>query len=160
MFSDMIETIQNSTIGILLKVKLEIKPMPQNFINTQAPQRPVMRVVSDSPEEKQAREAAEKPAEKPAEKVAEKPAEKVQETAAKAEETTEAKEAPTAQAKAISEADLKAAVPEYKSVDVSRLVTNSPDGKRIPKVAGAKIGRNDPCPCGSGKKYKNCCGKN
>lgn len=24
---------------------------------------------------------------------------------------------------------------------------------------GAKIGRNDPCPCGSGKKYKTCCGK-
>ena len=23
-----------------------------------------------------------------------------------------------------------------------------------------KIGRNDPCPCGSGKKYKKCCGKN
>ncbi|WP_039653073.1 SEC-C metal-binding domain-containing protein [Clostridium tyrobutyricum] len=23
-----------------------------------------------------------------------------------------------------------------------------------------KTGRNDPCPCGSGKKYKNCCGKN
>ena len=22
-----------------------------------------------------------------------------------------------------------------------------------------KIGRNDPCPCGSGKKYKQCCGK-
>jgi uncharacterized protein YecA (UPF0149 family) len=22
-----------------------------------------------------------------------------------------------------------------------------------------KVGRNDPCPCGSGKKYKNCCGK-
>lgn len=26
--------------------------------------------------------------------------------------------------------------------------------------ATPKIGRNDPCPCGSGKKYKNCCGKN
>ena len=25
-------------------------------------------------------------------------------------------------------------------------------------VKGAKIGRNDPCPCGSGKKYKKCCG--
>ena len=25
---------------------------------------------------------------------------------------------------------------------------------------GKKIGRNEPCPCGSGKKYKNCCGKN
>ena len=23
----------------------------------------------------------------------------------------------------------------------------------------AKVGRNDPCPCGSGKKYKQCCGK-
>ncbi|MGI5088557.1 hypothetical protein HH006_13215, partial [Treponema denticola] len=23
-----------------------------------------------------------------------------------------------------------------------------------------KVGRNDPCPCGSGKKYKYCCGKN
>ena len=29
-----------------------------------------------------------------------------------------------------------------------------------PVVKGRKIGRNDPCPCGSGKKYKNCCGKN
>ena len=30
--------------------------------------------------------------------------------------------------------------------------------KKAPK-RGHKIGRNDPCPCGSGKKYKNCCGK-
>ena len=27
-------------------------------------------------------------------------------------------------------------------------------------VKGKKIGRNEPCPCGSGKKYKQCCGKN
>ena len=27
-------------------------------------------------------------------------------------------------------------------------------------VKGKKIGRNDPCPCGSGKKYKKCCGAN
>ena len=26
-------------------------------------------------------------------------------------------------------------------------------------VAETKVGRNDPCPCGSGKKYKNCCGR-
>ncbi len=25
---------------------------------------------------------------------------------------------------------------------------------------GKKVGRNDPCPCGSGKKYKQCCGRN
>ena len=27
-------------------------------------------------------------------------------------------------------------------------------------VKGKKIGRNEPCPCGSGKKYKHCCGRN
>ena len=27
-------------------------------------------------------------------------------------------------------------------------------------VKAKKIGRNDPCPCGSGKKYKKCCGAN
>ena len=31
--------------------------------------------------------------------------------------------------------------------------------KKAPKRAQAKVGRNDPCPCGSGKKYKNCCGR-
>jgi protein translocase subunit secA len=33
-------------------------------------------------------------------------------------------------------------------------VSNTPVVNNEPKV-----GRNDPCPCGSGKKYKNCCGK-
>ena len=28
-----------------------------------------------------------------------------------------------------------------------------------PKIAEKKVGRNEPCPCGSGKKYKNCCGQ-
>jgi SWIM/SEC-C metal-binding protein len=28
-----------------------------------------------------------------------------------------------------------------------------------PMEAETKVGRNDPCPCGSGKKYKKCCGK-
>ena len=33
-------------------------------------------------------------------------------------------------------------------------------GKQKPHVnAGSKLGRNDPCPCGSGKKYKKCCMK-
>jgi preprotein translocase subunit SecA len=31
--------------------------------------------------------------------------------------------------------------------------------KQPVKVAGTKVGRNDPCPCGSGKKYKKCCGR-
>ena len=28
-----------------------------------------------------------------------------------------------------------------------------------PKIAEKKVGRNEPCPCGSGIKYKKCCGK-
>lgn len=36
----------------------------------------------------------------------------------------------------------------YKEQKVSRTVVNE----------GPKVGRNDPCPCGSGKKYKKCCG--
>jgi len=31
--------------------------------------------------------------------------------------------------------------------------------KQEPVKVGPKVGRNDPCPCGSGKKYKNCHGK-
>lgn len=40
--------------------------------------------------------------------------------------------------------------------------SGSSDGtvKKEPKKAGKKVGRNDPCPCGSGKKYKKCCGIN
>ncbi len=37
--------------------------------------------------------------------------------------------------------------------------TNSPEPVRQAK-SDKVCGRNDPCPCGSGKKYKNCCGKN
>ena len=47
--------------------------------------------------------------------------------------------------------------------NVTNLMTNAAGEdtpKRKPVKAEKKIGRNDPCPCGSGKKYKNCCGKN
>ncbi|MBQ8589355.1 MAG: preprotein translocase subunit SecA [Firmicutes bacterium] len=34
------------------------------------------------------------------------------------------------------------------------------EGKAMPVKKEATVGRNDPCPCGSGKKYKKCCGRN
>ena len=37
--------------------------------------------------------------------------------------------------------------------------TNRQPAAKQPVKAAPKVGRNDPCPCGSGKKYKNCCGK-
>ena len=39
------------------------------------------------------------------------------------------------------------------------LSTNGEQKTNAPVKVGVKIGRNDPCPCGSGKKYKNCHGK-
>ena len=36
---------------------------------------------------------------------------------------------------------------------------NAAGGPSGPKHVQKQVGRNDPCPCGSGKKYKNCCGK-
>ena len=37
------------------------------------------------------------------------------------------------------------------------MVTNNTE-KTQAKTQGKLVGRNDPCPCGSGKKYKQCCG--
>jgi preprotein translocase subunit SecA len=44
---------------------------------------------------------------------------------------------------------------------MAKVMANNPGSvsSQPVKVAGKKVGRNDPCPCGSGKKYKHCCGK-
>mgnify|MGYP000021932147 CR=1 FL=1 len=42
--------------------------------------------------------------------------------------------------------------------DLCRQLFESETSETV-KRDGEKIGRNDPCPCGSGKKYKKCCGK-
>ena len=51
-----------------------------------------------------------------------------------------------------------AALEAINSVDGGKAI-NVNENKTVVNE-GPKIGRNDPCPCGSGKKYKNCCGKN
>ncbi len=54
---------------------------------------------------------------------------------------------------------------QYQHADPDREVAGSTgdrgaaiDIQPAPLRTGPKVGRNDPCPCGSGKKYKNCCG--
>lgn len=50
--------------------------------------------------------------------------------------------------------------PEREQV-VKEVSTNAESTEKKPiQRKESKIGRNDPCPCGSGKKYKQCCGKN
>ena len=49
-----------------------------------------------------------------------------------------------------------------KREQVAQPTATSSDGTVAPATIrrqGKKVGRNDPCPCGSGKKYKNCCGR-
>ncbi len=51
---------------------------------------------------------------------------------------------------------------QYPGENAQRQAASAPQGQRPtpqPVKAGPKIGRNDPCPCGSGKKYKNCHGR-
>ena len=52
------------------------------------------------------------------------------------------------------------ALQAIRSVDGGQSTLENPDVNRTVVRDTPKIGRNDPCPCGSGKKYKNCHGKN
>lgn len=45
-------------------------------------------------------------------------------------------------------------IPSVRKIDFEKDTT-----PKVPATAPKKVGRNDPCPCGSGKKYKHCCGK-
>ena len=47
---------------------------------------------------------------------------------------------------------------ERKQVAKNTITNDSKDAKKVQKTSN-KVGRNDPCPCGSGRKYKQCCGK-
>ena len=48
---------------------------------------------------------------------------------------------------------------QMRTNDPSQLSTNAEQKSRMPVHVDKKVGRNDPCPCGSGLKYKNCHGK-
>ena len=50
-------------------------------------------------------------------------------------------------------------VPTLVKEEKKDLATNKDGSTPMPRKAKQSIGRNDPCPCGSGKKYKNCCGQ-
>jgi len=53
-------------------------------------------------------------------------------------------------------------IDELRKPEEQKLVFSSGDGaekKKPVKRTGKKVGRNAPCPCGSGKKFKKCCGK-
>jgi len=56
---------------------------------------------------------------------------------------------------------VKKEAPQPPPSPMAKVAAASPasNTKQQAKASGQKVGRNDPCPCGSGKKYKKCCGK-
>jgi SEC-C motif-containing protein len=48
---------------------------------------------------------------------------------------------------------------EFRRIDGVWYYTRALRSGPAPVRVAAKVGRNDPCPCGSGKKYKQCCGR-
>jgi len=53
---------------------------------------------------------------------------------------------------------VKREVPRQAPSPMAQVAGGGKSKERL-KVGGKKVGRNDPCPCGSGKKYKKCCGR-
>jgi preprotein translocase subunit SecA len=55
-------------------------------------------------------------------------------------------------------------VGQFEMAERQRAAAQAPQGEEVKvkqiKLDTPKVGRNDPCPCGSGKKYKKCCGQN
>ncbi|MCD8205659.1 MAG: preprotein translocase subunit SecA [Clostridia bacterium] len=128
MFSDMIERIQTSSIYMLLKGRM---------VNTSQQRR-----------QQQPEKTAEKPA--AAEKAPSEPSQKAlaAENTAAAANRTPSQQGPGA-------GNLLDSL--RKNQQPQEYVTNM-DSAPAPVKAKKKIGPNDPCPCGSGKKYKKCCG--
>ena len=160
MFDEMVERIQERTIRFLLKCSIR------------AEQRPVQRIFPSRPAPRPAPQQAAQ-AQQPAQSVS---GGKNDPPAPPAAQTAPAPAAQTAPAPAAQQSPAQPAVPEQgmgaesmapvggenlpKAVDVDSLRTSG-ENKFNPATMkkGKKVGPNDPCPCGSGLKYKKCHGK-
>ncbi len=159
MFEEMIDRIQTTTISRLLKGKIvRIQQQPR--------QRPDVRRAPQPRQEQAGEQSAPSrpmPPQLPPELI-----EKARELMAKRlkehEEAMKQQQAQNAETE-----DSGNAEQQSKASNGGPVIGDAPEaptdlmanigGKQLPKVAqkNTKIGRNDPCPCGSGKKYKDCC---
>ncbi len=143
MFTEMIDRVQTTTISRLLKGRIvRVRPgMPMGRpaarpVPAAAPAAPAKQLPAANEDNAAAESAA--PAKQPA---------------ATAEETAPAAEAKPAEIQRVP-------MPGAGGLSMRpQEFTPDPTGKQNPFVRSKKkeVGRNDPCPCGSGKKYKDCC---
>ena len=144
-FDAMVNNINNDTVSILMRGQI---PMPT------------------APDNSQRQPAQQQPQQQPAQQPQQQPAQQPQQAQQQAQQQ---------QQPAQPQPQIRQAAPE-RQPDMSRLREQKTDPnaaaqqaaanqdtreqrKPEPFVAPKRVGRNDPCPCGSGKKYKNCHGR-
>ena len=141
MFTEMIERVQTTTISRLLKGRIvRLRP-------GQLPARPQPAQQNGQPQPAAAQPAAAQSAatQSSASAPAEAPAQ------------PQTAEAHTALSPAASSNVARVPMPSSNMAMRPQEFTPNPTGKQAPLVKKKEVGRNDPCPCGSGKKYKDCC---
>ena len=151
MFEEMIERVQMTTISRLLKGRIERVPSS----------RPVPVKMMQAPEKREIDHVPSGIAEQ---------ARRVREQRTRElEQQLAAQQAAQRSAENSKNLTPSAAVTPAANSDKGPVIGDAPQppqnltanigGKQIPSAAPktAKVGRNDPCPCGSGKKYKDCC---
>ena len=141
MFTEMIERVQTTTISRLLKGRIvRLRP-------GQLPARPQPAQQNGQPQPAAAQPAATQSA--ATQSAASAPAE--------APAQPQTAEAHTAPSPAASSNVARVPMPSSNMAMRPQEFTPNPTGKQAPLVKKKEVGRNDPCPCGSGKKYKDCC---
>ena len=141
MFTEMIERVQTTTISRLLKGRIvRLRP-------GQLPARPQPAQQNGKPQPAAAQPAAAQSA--ATQSAASAPAE--------APAQPQTAEAHTAPSPAASSNVARVPMPSSNMAMRPQEFTPNPTGKQAPIVKKKEVGRNDPCPCGSGKKYKDCC---
>ncbi len=141
MFTEMIERVQTTTISRLLKGRIvRLRP-------GQLPARPQPAQQNGQPQPAAAQPAAAQSA--ATQSAASAPAE--------APAQPQTAEAHTAPSPAASSNVARVPMPSSNMAMRPQEFTPNPTGKQAPIVKKKEVGRNDPCPCGSGKKYKDCC---
>ena len=141
MFTETIAPVQTTTISRLLKGRIvRLRP-------GQLPARPQPAQQNGQPQPAAAQPAAAQSAatQSSASAPAEAPAQ------------PQTAEAHTAPSPAASSNVARVPMPSSNMAMRPQEFTPNPTGKQAPLVKKKEVGRNDPCPCGSGKKYKDCC---
>ena len=113
-----------------------------------------------SPEELQARQQAQQQAQQqPQQSEGEEGAAQAQTEAPRPRREVEVKEAAPEMRQRVNYRTSKASLPGEEEQRAAASARQGEQQRTMPIKNAPKIGRNDPCPCGSGKKYKNCHGK-